>query len=942
MSFKNSRLWKKIQPVLKALSPSVQYLYFMRFSIVFWLLVPALALVDAFTGISSITRGIFAPSTFGQFFGAAFFTVCIGMVALLTARLVCLNGQDRFTTPPPRWLEKTLGTESDAWAGPVLLFFQLPGVIVLFRLHRNAFIESAYPHTYGYLRSFAGTLAGVVAAFIFWWIIDGFYYWTYSYDNSKLPARTLLFPRWWLGLPKWDQATSKATSLEMDPFNLEDKLPLIPGIFSFIGHLGPGYGDEKGRIWPGHRLAILAFIGYLAVYAFLFPLTAPSPQHYGYYVAFFAAALLFVCLALALYQSDSSSHRPKLRMLVILVLLLAVFAIVPTIIFPPFSFQGFPVLGSVLVLVTMLAFIFSSLAFWADRHRIPVFTTFILYILLIHLSPWGGDHYFRVRPRDASYSQPLKPDEIFAHRSCTPVKFDAPCPIIVVVATGGGIHAASWTATVLTELEKAMQADKTLSGQKFTFHDHLLFASTVSGGSDGLVPFLREYYAKEPFYSTEEQLHPQTTEKEGALLPVWAGRIRRAANCSSLEAVGWGLEYSDFLHIVLPLPASLNWDRSVALENAFARNVVSEKCNPTYGDEARNPDTAPPSLDTLTLARMAKDLQPNLDSTLKHLPAFTLNTTAAETGGRFLLSNYVNEKEALAGVVPAESFLDAYGKVGDNGEAEDIQLITAARLSATFPYVSSAARIQDTHGLHRDKFGADHFVDGGYFDNDGTSSAIEFLAEALRVRDPGYRDPDGRVPVLFIEIRDGADLYTDRSDESYKHQNASHFKHKDKNADEDHQDDADNLTGGVIEWNLGSQLSAPLGAFWEAGHVSVTRRNRRELELLMTQLHNKASFTHIVFDYRDPPSTQGGDTDKNVHQAAQPLSWHLTPSQMDNISKSITKLNPCIVRATDWARNPTPDATASYSPNADSPKVVCNYKVDIREAAPQSSPATGN
>ena len=88
------------------------------------------------------------------------------------------------------------------------------------------------------------------------------------------------------------------------------------------------------------------------------------------------------------------------------------------------------------------------------------------------------------------------------------------------------------------------------------------------------------------------------------------GRIRRAANCSSLEAVGWGLEYSDFLHLVIPfLPADPDKDRSVALEEALARNITSQKCDDKY------PKDSGISVDCLTLAEMVEDL--------KHAPGQT-------------------------------------------------------------------------------------------------------------------------------------------------------------------------------------------------------------------------------------------------------------------------------------------------------------------------------
>jgi hypothetical protein len=347
---------------------------------------------------------------------------------------------------------------------------------------------------------------------------------------------------------------------------------LLKWLFRQIARLGDGYSGPNNSLWEGHHLATSALLCYLGVYLFLFPLTAPAPQPVGYPIALGGLAPFSGLLSIAFFKIASRQKRIKLLLVMgfTVLSLLAIAFLCVDLFRGPFSFEAFPVLESVLVLVTLLLFIFAVVAFWADRHRIPVFTSFIVYLLFIHhlhIFPKGGDHFFRAREFAAApYPAPLHPAEVFRKFCRVDWNSGKPCPIIVVVATGGGIHAASWTATVLTQLELDMQKDG------FTFHDHLFYANAVSGGSEGLVPFFREYYSPTPFSSgkpTPNQDHPKDS-----VLPYWAGRIRRAANYSSLEAVGWGLEYSDFLHIVFPLPADPDFDRSSALETAFGRNVT--------------------------------------------------------------------------------------------------------------------------------------------------------------------------------------------------------------------------------------------------------------------------------------------------------------------------------------------------------------------------------
>ena len=92
----------------------------------------------------------------------------------------------------------------------------------------------------------------------------------------------------------------------------------------------------------------------------------------------------------------------------------------------------------------------------------------------------------------------------------------------------------------------------------------------------------------------------------------------------------------------------------------------------------------------------------------------------------------------------------------------DIRIATAARLSASFPYVSPAARpTSDSDSALTDgepgRYTRTHVVDGGYFDNSGLCALTEWLQEGLTERenvwkaqnrppiadkrDPRHRDP---------------------------------------------------------------------------------------------------------------------------------------------------------------------------------------------------------
>src|SRR5258706_7740678 len=231
-------------------------------------------------------------------------------------------------------------------------------------------------------------------------------------------------------------------------------------------------------------------------------------------------------------------------------------------------------------------------------------------------------------------------------------------------------------------LETKFAEDPELASVNYSFHDHLLLASGVSGGSGGLMPYLLEYTLPQG---------PQGAFSGSG----FKTRTTAPPAGSSLEAVAWGLEYYDLYRLLFTteFPFSLRGDqrpdRSWALAEAFNRNLHDVNCK----DDAAS---AQPNANAFTLYDAATLLRQG------RMPAFTFNTTSEETGNRFLLSDYTvpppppNPNKLETDFVPSESFLEVYAQKNDCGKTEkgepkkcnaDLPLATAARLSATFPYV---------------------------------------------------------------------------------------------------------------------------------------------------------------------------------------------------------------------------------------------------------------
>jgi hypothetical protein len=127
------------------------------------------------------------------------------------------------------------------------------------------------------------------------------------------------------------------------------------------------------------------------------------------------------------------------------------------------------------------------------------------------------------------------------------------------------------------------------------------------------------------------------------------------------------------------------------------------------------------------------------------MPVVVFNATLAETGQRLLISPAVFKPRPAGYIDPAIEFLHLFP------DEANLRVSTAVRLSATFPYVSPISRPRCPHVPpgHGDFVKDCHVVDGGYLDNEGAYTAVEWVRDLLVSRHP---EGDGKVHYPFDQI----------------------------------------------------------------------------------------------------------------------------------------------------------------------------------------------
>lgn len=452
--------------------------------------------------------------------------------------------------------------------------------------------------------------------------------------------------------------------------------------------------------------------------------------------------------------------------------------------------SGIPALSYAIWLLLLLGWSLSGLAFLLDRYRLPVLIP-VLILLTITAQCSQSDHYFELSSVQET-NRPLTPQEV---TQTTPGNQDE--DMIVVAVSGGGIQAAAWAAKVLTELEVE---------NPDAFGRRIRLISSVSGGSVGAMYFVNAY-------------------QNGSLNQAQLPSIVEQAKYSSINAVAWGLVYPDFVRTFCPICPSLFKfeDRGQALEEAWLK-------------ADKSPDK---SLSKATLVKWREDAKE------RRRPAVIFNTTITDTGERLLLATSTpcqnSEDPGCKEDEGSRNFWNLYPEY-------DLNIVTAARLSASFPYASPAARAAHDK-LEGPQF---HVVDGGYYDNYGISSLAQWLDKAITGCGPTKR-------VLILQIRA---FPIENGDEGPAKQAA-------------------------IQRGWFYQAFAPVSTLLNVRTAGQFSHNQVELNLLRKVLETRNVNVELAdFEFKGP------DKDASLpppctnfdRGAEQPLSWHLTRCQMEKVN----------------------------------------------------------
>jgi hypothetical protein len=282
-----------------------------------------------------------------------------------------------------------------------------------------------------------------------------------------------------------------------------------------------------------------------------------------------------------------------------------------------------------------------------------------------------------------------------------------------------------------------------------------------------------------------------------------------AAKDSSLDEVAWGLAWPDLLRTMVPFFFGRMPDRADAMEKAWCGNA-----------------TILNRLDSKHWELTAPLSQWNAKTASGDLPALVMNSTMVELGGPLLMGT----TDVVSGTgLPLNLWISGDELHQESGGTKkmDVTAVRAARLSATFPYVTPVAR-----PAKADK--QPHMIDGGLFDNSGMATASAWLDQALagseKIRNVLVIQVTGFPPNQF-------------------------------------QMPADTRSGW---WK---QIAAPLEVLVSGRVAGQTSHGEIEMKLLREKWKEKnVAIEEVTFSY-------------SVDQKKQPpLSWHLTPREREEIS----------------------------------------------------------
>lgn len=474
-------------------------------------------------------------------------------------------------------------------------------------------------------------------------------------------------------------------------------IALVMGVFMFVRFLSL-------HIFPLKWWKILVYVLAAGVLIYL------ETQNGGFYVVrvglIVGVLLLSVLLLVNVRRLDEEGpndqwampHTLALASLIVTLVayLLVRYLVAQEVVSPKF----FGPVSFLLILLIGLVYVAGFFEFWLPSFGIPILLVPLAFGVL------GYSGFF-------SRSYPLMVAETAA-KSVKVAEVVGQPPnknLVVVAVSGGGILSASWSTYWLYQLFNARPE----------LGCELRFLSTVSGGSVGTAHYLA---ALKDLTDDRSGLDDcETLSRDGVYKK--AARIAHArASTSSLAEVASGLALWDIWgRLARP-------HRGQSLEDAW-RYTAS-------GGSGEVP------------LRHVSDFAETVRTGL--LPAFVFNATALESGRRVMLTpvNFEDGDDAEGGKRTGGRSQTLSELLTGEPNRVDTELFTAARASATFPYVTPATQVHSDFECGEEVGSCNyHLVDGGYHDNFGVQTALEFLRSALENTDRQLNVKR----ILIVEIR---------------------------------------------------------------------------------------------------------------------------------------------------------------------------------------------
>lgn len=414
--------------------------------------------------------------------------------------------------------------------------------------------------------------------------------------------------------------------------------------------------------------------------------------------------------------------------------------------------------------------------------------------------------------------------------------------LAVVCVTGGAARSAYWSAVVLDRLGQVVAVRGRGEHAQPTFDRHVRLITGASGGIMGAAHYEAHLYDR----------HRRAVPPDG--MPAdWV----HAVPTNSLEAVARSLALRSPWALLLPRLGGGIDDRGIALEKDWPhlRRV-------SFGDlRAAEHRGQIPSLvvSPMTVEDGRRLLISNLDlrRVARRLAPRQTESLGFNRGGELSVEDPDGHGNGAYSRSAFELFKVFPGAVG-------LRLATAARMSATFPFVSPAVYLPTDPPLR--------VVDAGYYDGYGVDLAVAWIAEH---RDWLVANTSG---VVLVQIRDALSR---RDRLSFPSPDAS-------------------LYGFALR---GYQFFfSPLDAILSARTSTAMFRNDQAVENLGIEFRMSRAgpgfFTTVVFENSANVATAAGQADRwPVHDGAEgraggttadvEMSWYLTSAERRALETAI-------------------------------------------------------